>query len=98
VIKSNALVPVNNQLPAANPDSAAIATGVLITINVLANGTDPDGAIVPETVTIAIGVKGTTTETNTGTFSLQGQNSAIAQNATNRVSVGSSLGGDLAIK
>jgi hypothetical protein len=53
-----------------------------------------------ETVTVYVGntinpanVAGATTVTNGGTFSLQSQNSTIAPDATNHVSVASSLGG-----
>ncbi|HXB67426.1 MAG TPA: Ig-like domain-containing protein [Candidatus Acidoferrales bacterium] len=46
------LVSITNQLPTANPDSAATTTGVPVVINVTANDTDPDGTIAQATVAL----------------------------------------------
>ncbi len=71
------LVSIDNQLPTANPDTAATTTGKPVIINVAANDTDPDGTIAPATVvvltqpangTVVNNLNGTITYTSAGLF------------------------------
>jgi hypothetical protein len=64
------VIPPPNQPPSANPDSAATAAGVAVTIPVLANDTDPNGdALTVTAVGNAVGGAASINANNTVTFS-----------------------------
>ncbi|MGV0851171.1 Ig-like domain-containing protein [Mycolicibacterium phlei] len=56
-----------NDAPVANPDTATVAEGGTVVVNVIANDTDTDGTIDPTSVTVGTALNGTATANPDGT-------------------------------